>query len=241
MKGSKVNTLLIILLLSVGCVTKKKYTEFEQRKQKEALEFQVELSKVVAERDSLKMRITVMDSLLAKEKEKNARLSRSVSKFDKNKDAKKTEKVTEDEIVNTKAVQIYNFCKLIQWPANFNPEEMVIAVAGDDRIIEKLSSYTKNKSVNSKKVRIIKFDPAVKANVLYVSKKGTKRFHQYKNAVKNKPTFIITDDPALFQQGAHVSFMNSDKRVRYMLNKTIAEKAGLKISQELVKFSEETY
>ena len=48
----------------------------------------------------------------------------------------------------------------------------------------------------------------------------------------------MTDDDALYAQGAHISFLMDDDKIRYTLNKPIIEKIGLKVSQELMRFSE---
>jgi len=242
MSFSKIKTLFLILLFASSCVSKKKYTELTERKAKEALIFQSQLTQIVSERDSLRARVALLDSLLAKERDKNAKNTKSYKEKSKETSGKKT-KMKKAEALKSKAVQIYNFCKMIQWPEEYNSDEIVIAIAGDSQVLKELSDYTAGKTINSKKIRIEKYAPGTKSliHAFYLPDASTSKFNQFKSAFKNKPTLFISDDPDLYSQGAHISFRESDEKIKFVLNKTAAEKAGLKISPELVKFASETY
>lgn len=243
MSFSKIKTLFLILLFASSCVSKKKYAELTDRKAKEALTFQSELSKIVSERDSLRARVVLLDSLLAKEKDKNSKIIKSPYKERSKETSGKKTKMKKGEALKSKAVQIYNFCKMIQWPENYQSDEIVIAIAGDSQMLKELKDYTVNKTINSKKLRIEKYMPGSKSpvHVFYLPDGYSSKFYQFKSVFKNKPTLFITDDPELYSQGAHISFRESDEKIKFVINKTAAERAGLKISPELVKFAAETY
>ncbi len=53
---------------------------------------------------------------------------------------------------------IYNFSRLIQWPAGSSTGEFVIGVIGDNEVYSSLSSFVANKKVGTQSIVVKKFD-----------------------------------------------------------------------------------
>ena len=87
-------------------------------------------------------------------------------------------------------------------------------------------------------MKIEKYNKVTNYHIVYVTSSNSNSFATIKAESKKNKTLLVTDDDALYAQGAHISFLMDDDKIRYTLNKPIIEKIGLKVSQELMRFSE---
>ncbi|MGQ0829579.1 MAG: YfiR family protein [Bacteroidota bacterium] len=241
------NLLKYILFCSIfclgSCISKKKYLELEISTARESREYEERTAKLVNINDSLMwvmyQKDTIIDSLsnkinlLQQKKEK----VKPVYVYNK-----KTSVLTKDQEYNKKALFIYNFAKNIEWPLIYNGTEFVIGVAGDALVLNQLKTLMKGKKAGGKKITIKEYIPGSKYNVVYIAASMSNSFeaiHKFAKKSKTK-TLLIADEPNLNKVKAHISFIIDQDRVRYVANKVEIEKVGLKVSEELMRFSEKT-
>ncbi|MGZ4076941.1 MAG: YfiR family protein [Bacteroidia bacterium] len=151
--------------------------------------------------------------------------------------AKKASTLTRDQEYDKKAQFIYNFGTYIEWPVEYNGTEFIIGVVGDADVIKKLQSTIDDKKVKGKKVRIEKYTKGAKYNIIYITNSKTSEFSSVKDDCKKNKTLFICDDELMYSTGSHIVFIMDEDKVRYLLNKLAIEKVGLKVSQELMRFS----
>lgn len=138
-------------------------------------------------------------------------------------------------------VYFYNFTKYIQWPENFNENEVfIIAVAGDNGLKTSLEEMAENKTAGNMKFSIISvsLDQArlPKMNMLYIPPTANSDLVKWKSKLKNEPTLIITESEGMGQKGSMINFIDDKGRLKFEINRKEIESAGLKVATELIRF-----
>jgi hypothetical protein len=228
------------LLFASSCVSSKKYKTLQSNNlslDKENKDYQVRLQKAASVNDSLKTVLVRKDSVIDSLYTKIADMQ---VKKDKPKvvSARKASSLSKDQEYDKKAQFIYNFAAYIEWPVLYNGTDFVIGVEGDKDVIKKIENVIGSKKVGGKKVRVEKYNKVTKYHLVYVTGTRGNMFSSIKNEVKKNKTIIVTDDDIFANAGANICFTLDDDKVRYTVNKASIEKIGLKVSQELMRFSE---
>lgn len=230
--------IVFFLLISLSaCVSRKKYSSALSESGRVKEEYAKKADSLSQANAALQLRVDSLEALLAaagaKEKEKEKTRTYTPG-------GKKSSKLSAEDEYNSKALYMYNFCKYVQWPSSFQSDSYIICVAGDSPIMDKLVAFTKGKTVNNKKIVVRKYDPKDKSlfHILFISDSQEGNFNSLRAAVQNNPTLVVTENPAL-SASSHISFTILGDKVKYIVNKAGAEKAGLKISQDLIKFAVE--
>lgn len=138
-----------------------------------------------------------------------------------------------------KAAFIYNFAKFVKWPetAGLPQDKLTLCVAGDDpfgaildRLVEKSSSTGKQ--------LVVKREPLpgemALCQILFVSRSEKNRLREILDRTQYLPILVVGDSPDFARMGAGINFFIAENKVRFQINKTAAERAGLRISSELL-------
>jgi hypothetical protein len=232
-------SVIIVFFLS-SCVSKKKYRALETAKisaDAENKNTRNQLKESMIEKDSLKRIIVWKDSVIDS---LNLKIVDLQSKKEKPRTivSKKASSLSKDQEYDKKSQFIYNFAAYIEWPVLYNGTEFVIGIEGDNDVIRKIETVIGNKKVGGKKVRVEKYDKVTKYQMVYVTSSRELLFSTIKNDVKKDKTIIVADDESFSSQGANICFILDDDKVHYTVNKPSIEKIGLKVSQELMRFSQ---
>ena len=150
---------------------------------------------------------------------------------------KKSSILTKEQEYNKKALFIYNFAKDIEWPTIYNGTDFVIGVAGDVIVLKELKTLLQDKKVSGKKITVEEYIPGNRYNVVYISSSRNENFETIKKYARKNKTLLVTDDQNLINSGAHISFIIDQDKIRYIANKPEIEKVGLKVSEELMRYS----
>lgn len=178
---------------------------------------------VIADKDS------VIDSLRFRLNETNQRKEKS-----RTSSVAKKSSLTKAQEYEKKSLFIYNFTKYIEWPIEYNGVEFVIGVAGDDAALKQLQGFMSNKKVSGKKIIVEKYKKGARYNLVYITSSQTANVSYIKELVRKNKTLLVTDEPAA---GTHISFLLDDDKVRYNVDKISIERSGLKVGQELMRYS----
>jgi hypothetical protein len=231
-------TIIVFLLCMVmtSCVSNKKYIAARKTISEKDSLLLSERKKMSSLNDSLRLALlskdTIIDSL-------NVRLAEATTKKEKEKvkvtniSAKKST-LTKEQEYEKKSLFLYNFTKLVEWPIEYNGTEFVIGVVSDDICLREIQDFMAQKKVSGKKIIVEKYKKGARYNVVYITSAESGSFSTVKNAVKKNKTLLVTDDATA---GSHISFILDQDKVRYLVNKIAIEKAGLKVGQELMRYS----
>jgi hypothetical protein len=118
-----------------------------------------------------------------------------------------------------KALFIYNFTKMIEWPANKKAGDFVIAVMGNPTIASELAGL--NKKVVNQPIVVKEISDAGSigdCHILFIGSADTGKLGAAISAIGDKPTLIITDSPGGCKKGSGINFIKSDSGIDYEYN-----------------------
>lgn len=135
------------------------------------------------------------------------------------------------------AVFIYNFYKLIEWPANYRSGDFVIGVLGDTPLIASLQSITATKTAGYNKFVIQKYKSVAdiqKCHMLFIPDNKSAELPSVLTKLNGKATLVITEKAGLAGQGSFINFVEVNQRLKFEINEAAIKKAGLQISSTLL-------
>ncbi|MFH1279462.1 MAG: YfiR family protein [Candidatus Eisenbacteria bacterium] len=144
--------------------------------------------------------------------------------------------LTEDEV---KAAFLFSFSKFVTWPAEAFPEKdssLEIGVVGHDEFAEILEATVKGKSVGGRAVRVVRFADARRARacpILYFSG-DLKVSGSAREWTGQRGILTIGEQEGFASREGIIGFFLEKSRVRFEVNTAAAERAGLKISSQVL-------
>lgn len=149
-----------------------------------------------------------------------------------------TEKPNEYQV---EAAYLFNFGKFVDWPADTTgkaPDSFVICVLGDDPFgtsLDRLRDSGRVKGRDLAAKRIVRVQDAAACQVLYISSSETSRLSKIISTLGNTSVLTVSDIPRFTERGGMIQFILEGGRVRFQVNVSAAENAGLVLRSELLK------
>jgi YfiR/HmsC-like len=144
----------------------------------------------------------------------------------------------EDIEVHIKAAYLLNFARFVEWPiAVPGTEPVVIGILGHDSIAAALESTVRGKKINGRPIRIVEFPSSGRINrcdILFVPRSESKRARPALVDLVGKPVLVVGDARGFLNEGGTIEFQVVDDTLRFSINVRSADRAGLKISSELL-------
>ena len=144
---------------------------------------------------------------------------------------------TENQV---KSAYLYNFGKFVEWPAKgtTGDEFFTFCVLGDDSFASTLETTIAGERINGKKVlvkRVAKPQDAVSCRILFISSSEQNQLKEILAALDNTSVLTVSDTPQFTRRGGMIQFVVEANKVRFEVNLTSAERAGLTLSSQLLK------
>jgi hypothetical protein len=139
-----------------------------------------------------------------------------------------------------KAAYLYNFGKFVNWPAEYKSDgdSFPICVLGKDPFGAVLDTTLANQSIGGKNAipkRIAKPEDASGCRVLFISSSEDRQLKDILAALDKTGVLTVSDMAEFSQHGGMIEFVLEGDRVRFAVNLSNAEDAGLSLSSELLK------
>ncbi len=139
-----------------------------------------------------------------------------------------------------KAAYLYNFGKFVEWPAKVTAASdfFSICVLGEDPFGSTFDATIAGESINGKKVvvrRITKPQDAVSCRILFISSSEEGRLQEILATLDKTSVLTVSDLSQFTRRGGMIRFVMEANRVRFEVNLTTAEHAGLTLSSQLLK------
>jgi hypothetical protein len=131
---------------------------------------------------------------------------------------------------------IYNFSRLIQWPAGSNTGEFIIGVIGDNDVYSSLSSFVANKKVGSQSIVVKKFDDPQsisRCQILFVGDSKISKFPEVINRIQGFNSLVITEKRGMINSGSAIDFILVEDKLKFVMNADNAVKYNLTVSKSL--------
>ena len=152
--------------------------------------------------------------------------------------------IAQTGIAKAQAMFVYNFSRLIEWPATYKTGPFVIGVLGGGEITNELHTYTQGKKVGTQNIVVKQYkDPSEidKCNILFVTFGKSRGLPELISALGNKSTLIITEKNGSIEDGAAINFLVVGDKLKFELSQKNAEKNGIKYSAKLMEMAFKTY
>jgi hypothetical protein len=140
-----------------------------------------------------------------------------------------------------KAAFLYHFTKFIQWPPERFADEkspIVIAVLGNNPLGDELDKLVKGRTVNGRAIDVRFIASAAElpaAHIVFVCAGEESRLNA---TIFGEPGVLTVGESSDFAaRGGIIAFTLIDEKVRFEINQASSEKAGLKLSGQLLKLA----
>lgn len=141
------------------------------------------------------------------------------------------------------AMSIYSIAKsYLDWPSEYKSGNFIIAIAGkpSQALQEHLENISSTRTIGSQKIelRYIKSPEEIeKFHVVFVPRESPIPVPKLIAKCKTQSTLLITEKEGFAQQGAGISFVYQESKLKYEFNKGVIQKQKLTISSEIEKSS----
>jgi hypothetical protein len=138
-----------------------------------------------------------------------------------------------------KAVYLYNFSKFVQWPPTTeNKDTFAICVLGRDPFGTTLDEVLVGEKIEQKAMvarRITDVQEATKCQILFISTSEAARVKQILSSLGKNSILTVSDISNFSLIGGMIQFVIQDNKIRFEVNLSAADKAGLTFSSQLLK------
>ena len=138
-----------------------------------------------------------------------------------------------------KAAYLYNFGKFVNWPADATAtSDFEVCVLGADPFGPLLDATVSDSTINGKRViarRIARAQDAAGCRVVFIAASESPRLGSDLAVLSKLHVLTVSDNPHFLERGGTIQFMFEGDRVRFAVNLTAAQEAGLTLSSELLK------
>jgi hypothetical protein len=140
------------------------------------------------------------------------------------------------QVTEAQAMFIYNFSRLIEWPAGSKTGDFTIGVLGNSDLLNSLTDFVAGKKVGSQNISVKKFNDVneiTACHILFISFGKSGKIDEVQQKVRGNYSLIIGEKKGLVDQGAAINFVIDDTKLHFQLNMSNAEKYQLKVSKSL--------
>ena len=139
-----------------------------------------------------------------------------------------------------KAAYLYNFGRFVEWPVSAagKGEFFTVCVLGKDPFGPVLDKALAGETIGGKSVvarRISTPQESGNCQVLFLSSTEEGRLDKIIEAIDKEAVLTVSDMPQFSEHGGMVQFVLEGKRVRFEVNLTAAQNAGLTLRSELLR------
>jgi hypothetical protein len=142
---------------------------------------------------------------------------------------------------DVKAAYLYNFGRFVEWPAKVAVAQsghFTVCVLGQDPFGPSLDTTLAGETIGGKSIvakRISNPQESDDCQILFLSPTESGRAKKIVAELDKKAVLTVSDMPQFAQLGGMIQFVLEEKRVRFEVNLTATQRAGLTLSSELLK------
>lgn len=140
-----------------------------------------------------------------------------------------------------KAEFLERFTRFIAWPDSSTVGDksvpFVIGVVGDDAMQGALENLAGRASIKGKTVQVRRVDDlsGISAcQIVFIAGSQRGRLSEVLGAVRGKPILTVGDSEGYGRRGVMINFFRDGEFIRFELNKSSAENAGMQLANDLL-------
>ena len=142
-----------------------------------------------------------------------------------------------------KAAYLYNFTRFVEWPNRPAVDEknpVVIAVASETSFTDALRKLMQNQFLGGRPIEIkrLKDMPAPQhPHILFIPASSSDQVPYLLEKFRGSDTLTVGESESFTLSGGIIAMFVEDKKMRFSVNQKAAERAGLRMSSQMLKFA----
>jgi len=143
-----------------------------------------------------------------------------------------------------KAAYLYHFAQFVDWPpvAFAQPNSpLIIGVLGENPFGKDLPHTVEGKVLSNHPLVVQEYHSLAEmtnsCHILFISSSEKKRLPEIFAALKGTSVLTVSEVDHFTENGGMVNFVLESDRIRFQINETMVEKAGLKMSFKLLSLA----
>lgn len=139
-------------------------------------------------------------------------------------------------IGQAQAVFIYNFTRLIEWPADYKTGDFIIGVYGSSDVFNEVKGFCNGKMVGAQPITVtkfVKFEDIGKCHIVFVAFSKSKEIATITAKISANKTLIISEKKGALEDGSTINFVVIEDKLKFELKAGNGIKNGLKIHSNL--------
>lgn len=138
-------------------------------------------------------------------------------------------------VYKVQSLFLYNFSKHVKWE-NSGDETYTIGVYGNPAAFNEIKNNLGKKVVWGKNISVIEINSVEEmknCHMAYIPKSNKKKILEFIGGAELTNTLLVTEDD-LMENGAAISFVYEQSKMKFKISKTTIEAVGLKVSSTLI-------
>jgi hypothetical protein len=147
-------------------------------------------------------------------------------------------------IPKAQAMFIYNFSRLIEWPASYKSGPFIIGVLGSSSTFDELEGFVVGKNVGTQPITVVKFASTAdisNCHILFVPFSKTKELPNILAKLQGKSALIITEKNGAIEEGSAINFSVIGDKLKFEFKPDNATKYQIKLSSKLNEMAFKVY
>lgn len=138
-------------------------------------------------------------------------------------------------IYKVQSLFLYNFSKHVKWE-NSGSETFTIGVFGNSTAYVEIKKNLESKSIWGKNIKVVQIKSTQElsdCHMAYMPKSNKKKILDFIGSTELSNTLLVTEDD-LINDGAAISFVFEQSKMKFKISKAKIEQVGLKVSSTLI-------
>lgn len=140
------------------------------------------------------------------------------------------------------SVFIYNFTRLVAWPAEYQSGDFIIATYGNSDMTQEVQEMAQTKRAGNQNIATANFSSVgdiSKCHILYIPSSQSRKITEIVDALKAKNinALVVTDTRNGINNGSVINFTIVDNRQRFELSQDNARAMGLNPGGEIARLA----
>jgi hypothetical protein len=143
-----------------------------------------------------------------------------------------------------KAAYLYHFAQFVEWPSSAFPQPnspLVIGIFGDNPFGNDLPRMVEGKVFNNHPLAVHAYHSLSELTnnyqILFICSSEKKRLPEIFAALNGGSVLTVSEIDHFTSNGGMINFVLESDRIRFQINETTVEKAGLKMSFKLLSLA----
>ena len=139
-----------------------------------------------------------------------------------------------------KAMFVYNFLKFVEWPVDTSvgaKDPFIVLIIGEGATADATESFLESKTIGERPlvVRRTQWDQSLAgARAAFVVERDPKKLHRVLDAAAAAGVLTIGEGEGFATHGGVIALLVEDRKVRFDVDTTAAQAAGLRVSSKLL-------